>query len=104
MAYMKSFTIKKIGASKCIWLPKDWGIEKDSMLHIERVILGKTYHHTTRAQKNSSIFCTLPKIWPINVGDICDGKVSYATVPINPYRQEQETEEEDEDDYSDEKE
>jgi hypothetical protein len=104
MVFVKSFTIKKVGASHCIWLPKDWGIQKGDMLHIEMVIFGKTYHHTTKAQKNSSIFVTLPKVWPINVGDICDGKVSYATVPVNPYRQEQETEEEEEDDYSEEKE
>lgn len=54
------------------------------MLHIEMTIGGKVYHHTTRAQLNSSIFCTIPKAWPLHKGDMCDTRINYATVPVRP--------------------
>ena len=84
MVFVRSFPIRTVGQTYCIWIPHEWGVQKGDMLHIEMMIGGKVFHHTTRAQFNSSIYCTLPKVWPIHKGDIYDTRVNYARVPVRP--------------------
>ena len=81
MPFTQSMIIKTVGNSYCIWMPRNWGIQKGDMLHIEMTIGSKVYHHTAPAQKNSSIFVTLPKFWPLHAGDVYDVRVNYANVP-----------------------
>lgn len=84
MAFLKSMPVKSTGNSKCLWLDRTWGIQKGDMLTIHAILDGKNYYHTTAAKVNSSKYVTLPKFWPVEVGDIIDVKISYANVPKRP--------------------
>lgn len=81
MAFIKTMQVKLQGHSKCLWLDRSWGIEVGDMLTISTEINGQTYYHTTTAKHNCSKFVTLPKFWPVAVGDLIDVKVVYANVP-----------------------
>lgn len=83
MPFTKTFIVKKVGNSKAVYLPADWGVEKNEMMTIQGTLKGKDYITTTKAHFNCSIYLFVPAFWPCSVGDMIDLKVTYANVPIN---------------------
>lgn len=83
MAYTRSFIIRKIGNSKAIYLPADWGIEKDEMVTVRAMVDGKEFVTTVKTHFKCSSYIYIPSFWPIAVGDIVEMKVTYANVPVN---------------------
>lgn len=98
MSFFKSMEVKSVGRSKCLWLPKEWGIRKGDMLYVQSTIDGKTYHTTTNAKQNCSIYIIIPHFWNCEKGDIIDVKIAYASVPIRPEPDDPDTEFEDSED------
>lgn len=79
--FYRSFTIRLIGNSKGFWIPSSWGLRKGDWVHVEVVIKGKTYHHTTKISYNKSPYLILPHEWDLNRGDIVDTRINYVTIP-----------------------
>lgn len=85
--YLKSFIVRKFGPNtKIVWIPKAWQFQKNDMVHIEAKINGKTWHDTTLVKIGGSnaTYVRIPPFWPIEIGDIIELGIVYATVHERP--------------------
>lgn len=79
--YYQSMVIRNIGGSCGVYLPAKWGLKKGDWVHVEMVVAGNTYHHTTTVGFNDSAYIRIPKFWGLSRGDIVDTRINLSAVP-----------------------
>lgn len=83
MAFLRTFTVRHLGASKIIWVPKSWRMSRGQWVHYQANLKGRMWHMTDQVKGGStSFYITIPASWPCEIGDIIDLSVAYATVEI----------------------
>lgn len=81
MVFYQSMVIRDIGGSRGVYLPKIWGFKKGDWVHVEMVVAGRPFHHTTKVGFNDSAYIRIPKFWGLEKGDIVDTRINLSAVP-----------------------